>query len=67
MKIDANKDLAQAQIQNAGKGRESADVKPLSSASSILPPKTMLNALQNLRQPSKMVLTRSAHPVPPTR
>ncbi|MDX1334948.1 MAG: flagellar biosynthesis anti-sigma factor FlgM [Gammaproteobacteria bacterium] len=32
MKIDANKDLAQAQIQNAGKGRESADTKRVSEA-----------------------------------
>jgi negative regulator of flagellin synthesis FlgM len=30
MKIDANKDLAQAQIQNTGKGRETADAKRVS-------------------------------------
>ena len=32
MKIDANKDLTQAQIQNAGKGRETADAKRVSEA-----------------------------------
>jgi negative regulator of flagellin synthesis FlgM len=28
MKIDPNKDLAQSQIQNAGKGRETANARP---------------------------------------
>jgi negative regulator of flagellin synthesis FlgM len=32
MKIDANKDLAQTQIQNTGKGRETADAKRVSEA-----------------------------------
>jgi negative regulator of flagellin synthesis FlgM len=32
MKIDINKDLAQSQIQNSGKGRETANVSPSSDA-----------------------------------
>jgi len=32
MKIDLNKDLAQSQIQNSGKGRETANVNPSSNA-----------------------------------
>jgi negative regulator of flagellin synthesis FlgM len=32
MKIDSNKDLAQSQIQNAGKGRETGNAVPASSS-----------------------------------
>jgi negative regulator of flagellin synthesis FlgM len=32
MKIDLNKDLAQSQVQNSGKGSETANVRPSSDA-----------------------------------